>query len=92
VSDDHEAERTARVRAAICAHLQRYPLAGDTPGGIVASWLPARGYEDAPHLIEAVLRIMVAAGELVPRQLPGGRVLYVRGPALLASTETPSEK
>jgi hypothetical protein len=91
VADDFEAERRARLRAAIRRHLQRFPLAGDTRDGIVASWLPPRGYEDAPQLIDAVLAAMVAASELAPRHLPGGRVLYVRGPALEQPDEPPAE-
>jgi hypothetical protein len=92
VADDQVVERMALVCAAIRAHLQRYPLAGDTPAGMVANWLPARGYEDAPQLIDAVVRMMVAAGELAPHQLPDGGLLYVRGPASPPATERPPAK
>ena len=81
-ADDHDAEREVGLRAAIIRHLQRYPLAGDTPEGMVVSWLPSPGFACAPHVIDAVVATMVAAGELAPRELPDGRVLYVRGPTL----------
>jgi hypothetical protein len=57
-------------------------MAGDTSEGIVACWLPPSGYEDASNFIEVVIETMVAADELAPRDLPDGRVLYVRGQAL----------
>ena len=84
--DNHDAERKAQLRTAIRLHLERYPLAGDTPEGIVACWLPARGYEDAPQFIGDVVGAMVADNELVAHHLPDGRVLYVRGPMLSART------
>jgi hypothetical protein len=84
LADDLDAERKARLRAAIIWHLLQYPYAGDTPEGMVACWLPQRGYEDAPHFIASVVETMVVAGELVPRPLPDGSILYVRGPALSA--------
>jgi hypothetical protein len=92
VADDHEAERIGNLRAAITAYLQRCPHAGDTPEGIVASWLPQRGYEDALQWIGEVIDIMVSAGELKPRPLPDGRVLYVRGPALVPDSGSASSK
>ena len=82
MADDRDPERKEQIRAAIIRYLQRHPLAGDTPEGIVACWLPPRRYEDAPQFIGEVVETMVAAGELAPRHLPGGRLLYVRGPAL----------
>jgi hypothetical protein len=82
VRDDEDAERVSQLRHAIAHHLKRYPNAGDTPDGIIACWVPRRGFEDAPHYINDVIEEMVAAGELVPRNLPDGRVLYVRGPCL----------
>jgi hypothetical protein len=92
VADDHEAERIEKLRAAIRAYLGRSPHAGDTAEGIVASWLPQRGYEDALQWIDDVIAVMVSAGELTPRLLPDGRVLYVRGPALPAGGgATPSK-
>ena len=82
MAPDHEAERRKQLRTKIIGYLRRYPLAGDTLQGIVASWLPARGWEDAPDLIADVVATMVAARELEARRLPDGHVLYVRGPAL----------
>jgi len=82
VADDHDARRKAHLRNTLIQHLQRCPFAGDTPDGMLACWLPPRGFEDAPHLIGAVVEAMVAAGELATRHLPDGRILYVRGPAL----------
>jgi hypothetical protein len=79
---DHDAERRAHLRTAIVRYLQKHPLAGDTPEGIVPCWLSRDGYEDAPLYIEEVLEAMVVAGELAVRRLPDGGVLYVRGPAL----------
>lgn len=80
--DDHDAEREAKVRSVIIQHLLRFPQAGDTAEGIVACWLPSSGYEDAVHIIANVVETMVAAGELTPRNLPDGRILFVRGPTL----------
>ena len=91
VADERDASRAERLRDAIRQHLARYPLAGDTPGGIVANWLPRRGFEDAPRLIDVVVAAMVQAGELVPRPLPGGRQLYVRGPALAEPGADPAK-
>jgi hypothetical protein len=82
VADDHDAERKSRVRNAIVQHLLRFPLAGDTPSGIATCWLPSPGYEGAAQIIEEVVETMVAAGELMPRNLPDGSVLFVRGSAL----------
>jgi hypothetical protein len=82
VTDDRDEESRAQLRAAIIRYLQRYPLAGDTPEGIATCWVPPRGYEDAPRVIGDVVETMVAAGELAPRHLPDGRLLYVRGAAL----------
>jgi hypothetical protein len=45
-------------------------------------WVPEPGCADALNYIDDVVATMVAAGELVPRRLPDGRTLYVRGPAL----------
>ena len=76
------AGRKARLRAALLRHLRAYPLAGDTPEGMVACWIPASDRGDGAQFIGEVIDEMVAAGELAPLNLPGGRVLYVRGPAL----------
>jgi hypothetical protein len=83
VADDHDEKREAHIRSAIIQHLCSFPLAGDTPEGMVACWLPSSGYEGAIQVIGKVVETMVAAGELAPRSLPGGRVLFVRGPALV---------
>lgn len=82
MADDHDAGRKSQVRRAVLDHLLQFPLAGDTPGGIAACWLPSSGYEDAAAIIEDVVQTMVAAGELTPRGLPDGSVLFVRGPVL----------
>jgi hypothetical protein len=82
VDDDHTAKRKAEIRAAIVQYLQRFPLAGDTPEGIAACWMPSSGNEDALTFIGAVVEAMVTARELKPRNLPDGLVLYLRGPAL----------
>jgi hypothetical protein len=82
VAYDRDAERKAHLRGAIIGHLRRYPLAGDTPEGIVSCWLPARGCEDARQFITEVVEAMVLACELASRPLPDGQTLYTRGPAL----------
>ena len=82
MSDDHDTEREAQVRGAIIEHLLRFPQAGDTSHGIVSCWLPSSGYDDALHIIGNVIETMVAAGELTARNLPDGRILFVRGPKL----------
>jgi hypothetical protein len=80
--DDRDPEREERIREAIVMHLQRFPRAADTPEGMVACWLPSAGFEDALPAIWAVVESMVELGELTPRALPDGSVLFVRGPAL----------
>jgi len=82
VSDDPDVEPKARLRGALVGHLRRYPLAGDTPDGMIACWIPTRGYEDAAQFIDDVVGTMVMAGELVTNRLPDGRLLYSRGPSL----------
>jgi len=54
-------------------------MAADTADGILACWLPSRGFEDAPDRIEAVLAQMVAQRLLTVRHLPDGVMLYSRG-------------
>jgi hypothetical protein len=83
LADDHDAERKAELRIAILRYLREHPLAGDTPEGIAACWVPPHGYEDALLHLGDVVDTMVAAGELAPRALPDDRILYVRGPRLL---------
>lgn len=79
---DPNDDRRAVLRDAIRRHLRDCPLAGDTPEGIVACWLPRGEFDDARTHIDAVVASMAAAGELLPTPLPDGRVLYFRGPAL----------
>jgi hypothetical protein len=62
--------------AAIQRHLATHPLAADTAAGIVASWLPARGFEQAAEHIEAALDELVEARLLRRHRLPDGNVLY----------------
>lgn len=80
--DDPAAESKARIRAAIVGHLKRYPLAGDTTEGMIACWMPTVGRGEALRFVEEVVESMVASGELVPQQLPDGRILYKRGPCI----------
>jgi hypothetical protein len=82
VATDRDAQRKVRLREAIAAYLLRHPLAGDTREGILACWLPDRGYEDAGAHLDDVLEAMLDANELVARELPARQVLYVRGPKL----------
>jgi hypothetical protein len=49
---------------------------------MVACWLEPDEREGAAQLIGDVVDAMVSTGELRGQQLPGGRVLYIRGPAL----------
>jgi hypothetical protein len=81
VARDDAAQR-ARIREAILHYVQKYPLAADTADGILACWLPHTGFEDAPDHIATVLEDMVAKRWVQARQLPDGRILYVRGDAL----------
>jgi hypothetical protein len=61
---------------AIERHLAAHPHAADTAVGIVASWLPAHGFEDAVEHIESVLDALVAARVLRRHRLPDGNFLY----------------
>lgn len=54
----------------------RYPFAADTAKGIVAAWLPERGFEDASEHISEALAELVAEEWLRPYPLPDGNVLY----------------
>lgn len=81
VARDDAAQR-ARIRGAILHYIHRYPLAADTPEGILACWLPHTGFEDAPDHIVTVLQDMVAKRWLQARRLPDGKILfYMRGEA-----------
>jgi hypothetical protein len=75
----NDAARRQELRDAICAHLRVFPLAADTAEGVVASWLPEVGFEDAPDLIDQVLREMVELRLLAACTLPDGKTLYRRG-------------
>jgi hypothetical protein len=78
VAHDNATQR-ARIHEAILQHIHEYPLAADTADGILACWLPPAGFEGAPDHIDAVLKDMVAKHCLRARQLPDGKILYVRG-------------
>lgn len=65
-----------KLCAAIQRHLAHHPCAADTAQGILASWLPPRGLEDAPDHIGAALEALVADGWLHAHRLPDGNVLY----------------
>jgi hypothetical protein len=69
-----------RKRNALCTAIQRHlashPFAADTAQGIVASWLPSGGFEDAPEHIAEALEDLVAEGWLQRHPLPDGNVLY----------------
>lgn len=75
------ASHTTRLYAAIRRHLALHPHAADTAEGIVSSWLPARGFEDAAEHIEAALDALVTERRLRRVRLPDGNVLYVAGVA-----------
>lgn len=76
-----DATRNTRLSEAILSHIRKHPRAADTADGILACWLPRRGFENAPDYIAAVLDDMVAKHWLQTRQLPDGKMLYVRGDA-----------
>jgi hypothetical protein len=69
-----------RLRSAIERHLAEHPLAADTASGILASWLPARGFEDAREHIDVALQQLVAEGWLRAHILPDGELLFVANP------------
>jgi hypothetical protein len=73
-----DADERCRLREAILRHLRRHPWAADTAEGIVASWLPARGFARAPDHIDATLAQLVAERRLQARRLPDGGTLYLR--------------
>ena len=58
-----------------------HPLAADTAEGILSSWLPQSGFEDAPDYIAEVLEDLVARRLLRALTLPDGKTLYIRGDA-----------
>lgn len=67
-------------RKKLCTAIRRYlaahPFAADTARGIVASWLPAQGFEDAAEHIAAALEQLVEEEWLRRHTLPDGNVLY----------------
>jgi len=77
--DTDDAEIKRRIWKAILDHLSDCPFAADTPSGILASWLPERGFEQASQHIAAVLKMMVEQNLLCTRSLPDGKSLYLRG-------------
>ena len=54
-----------------------HPFAADTAAGILSSWLPPQGFEDAADHIAAALEALVAEHWLHAHTLPDGNVLYV---------------
>lgn len=60
-------------------------MAADTASGILACWLSAGRFEDAPDHIASALVCLVARGWLSARRLPDGEILYARGEALAVS-------
>ena len=78
MAEDGDVEIRARVRSAILDHLRRNPCAGDTADGILACWLTPLPIGEAARVIDEVIDAMVAAGELVARQLPDGHWFYRR--------------
>jgi hypothetical protein len=65
-----------RLCIAIKRHLASHPFAADTAEGIVASWLPPQGFEQAAEHIAAALEELVAEQWLGPNVLPDGNILY----------------
>jgi len=74
---DHAA-REARLREELLRYLRVHSRAGDTSEGILASWLPKHGFEDAPEHIEVVLKQLVSSGYLRPHVLADGKTFYER--------------
>lgn len=70
----------ARLKEAIVRHFCRYPLARDTEHGMLVSWLPGKGFEQAPRLIGEVLDELVNEGSLEVDRPTGGDPLYSRSP------------
>ena len=85
MNDGRDAEQKARLRAALVKHLREHPLAGDTEDGILACWISPLERTAAEPFIAEVLDAMLLSRELVAATLPGGTVLYTRGPALDAA-------
>jgi arginine utilization protein RocB len=69
-----------RLCRAIQRHLMTHPFAADTAAGILAAWLPPRGFEDAADHLAAALEALVAQQWLRVHTLPDGNVLYVANP------------
>jgi hypothetical protein len=79
VSEDAKSLK-ARLKEAIVRYVCKYPSARDTERGILVSWLPSEGFEQAPHLIAEVLDEMVQEQSLEIDRPTGGDPLYSRGP------------
>ena len=65
-----------KLCTAIKRHLASHPFAADTAEGIVASWLPPQGFEQAAAHITAALEELVTERWLRPNLLPDGNFLY----------------
>lgn len=67
-------------RKKLCTAIKRYlaghPFAADTAQGIVASWLPSQGFEDASEHIGGALEELVGEQWLRRHTLPDGNVLF----------------
>ena len=68
------------IGAAIELYLRANPLAADTAKGIATCWLPWPGLEPAYEPFAEALRTMVESRQLRTIELPGGVLLYGRGP------------
>ncbi|MEO8136737.1 MAG: hypothetical protein ABI831_22530 [Betaproteobacteria bacterium] len=65
------------IVASLLAYLTAHPDAADSIEGIRRWWLPSHTHARTPDM-EAALERLVRMGELTPRQLPDGGVLYAR--------------
>jgi len=68
------------IGAAIERYLRANPLAADTAKGIATCWLPWPGLEPAYEPFVEALQTMVESRQLRTFELPGGALLYGRGP------------
>ena len=73
---DELAKRREAVCGAILRYLAEHPRASDTAAGICAWWLPAKGVNEGPELVEGVLEALVAEGRIRPTEVPGGARVY----------------
>lgn len=65
-----------KLCTAIKLYLADHPFAADTAQGIVASWLPPQGFEDAAEHIAGALEDLVGEQWLHRHVLPDGNVLF----------------